>query len=293
LKYAGNSQRIFYCEENGILIFRDESEEFMSKRIRKWIILSLLLGASIITGCGTLQVEVEPTLGAGITSTQVNETPAMTMAIPTQTAIPTGSPTLEPTATATSQPEASSQWREVRDPGTGFGFALPCWWITYMPTGESLNYAITVASYDENYFLANSVKGQWLGGQRPQGAYKLDFILSKQIDASLTDEEAVRQALTSEENKVDLVQMRTVGRHTALLAIQSSVNNPSSTGTVYAFRLAPTDLLMVSAAPASDLTDPVVQAILNSLALSQDEEVEQPTIDPGPALIARPAACQS
>jgi hypothetical protein len=264
----------------------------VSKWLRKWIIPSLLFSASILTACGTLQVEVEPTLNASVAPTLVNETPAVTTKIPTQTAIPTGTPALEPAATATQPPEASSQWREVRDPGTGFGFALPCWWITYMPAGESLNYAITVASYDENYFLANSVKGQWLGGQRPRGAYKLDFILTRQIDASLTDEEAVRQALTSEEDKVDLVQVRTVGKHSALLAVQSSVSNPTSTGTIYAFRLSPTDLLMVSPAPASDFTDPLVQAILNSLALSQDEAVILPTIDAGPALIDKPAACQ-
>jgi hypothetical protein len=265
-------------------------EEKLRSPKRIWILLSLIIGASIITACGTLQVEVEPT--ASPISVPLNETPAATLETPTQTAIPTKAPTLEPTRPATLQPQASSQWRELRDPGTGFGFALPCWWITYMPNGESSNYAITVASYDENFFLANSVKGQWLGGQRPQGAYKLDFIVDRQIDANLTDEEAVRQALTSEENNVDLVQPRTVGRHAALLAVQSSVYNPGSSGTLYAFRISPTDLLMVSAAPASDLTDPVVQAILNSLALSQAEQVELPAIDPGPALIAKPAACQ-
>lgn len=264
----------------------------MIKQKSMGLLLSLIMCASILTACGTLQVEFEPTASASLTSIPLTETPAMTIAVPTQTAVPTPAPTLAPADPATQQPGASSQWQELRDPGTGFGFALPCWWITYMPTGASFNYAITVASYDETYFLSNSVKGQWLGGQRPQGAYKMDFIVDNQIDADLTDEQAVRQALTSEENKVDLVQERTVGKHTALLAIQSSVNNPDSTGTLYAFRLSPTALLMISAAPASDLTDPVVQAILNSLALSQAEQVQLPTIDPGPALIAKPAACQ-
>ena len=161
-----------------------------------------------------------------------------------------------------------------------------------MPSGESFNYAITVASYDENYFLANSVKGQWLGGQHPQGAFKLDFYVDRQIDPGLTDEEAVRQALTSPENQVDLVQPRTIGRNSALLAVQSSVNNPSSSGTLYAFRLAPTSLMMVSAADTADLTDPVVQAILSSLALTPEQPVALPAIDPGPALIATPAACR-
>jgi hypothetical protein len=256
------------------------------------IALTLALSALLLAACGTLQVEVEPTESSTDAPSAVMDTPALAAETPTAIPILTSTPTHTPSEMPTLQPAASSQWLEVRDPGTGFGFALPCWWITYMPTGEALNYAITVASYDENYFLANSVKGQWLGGQHPQGAYKLDFYVNKQIDASLADEEAVRQALTGEENAVDLVQVRTIGRHTALLAVQSNVNNPSSTGTLYAFRLAPTNLMMVSAAAASDLTDPVVQAILNSLALTQNEPVEIPAIDPGPALIAKPAACQ-
>jgi hypothetical protein len=258
----------------------------MQKRSLSRMLLILAMGALLLAACGTLEVNIDPTM---------ESTPGATIA--TETSAPdeaTAAPTAALTEAATLAPGAASQWREVRDPGTGFGFALPCWWVTYMPPAEALNngYAITVASYDEAFFMANSVKGQWLGGERPQGAYKLDFYVNKEIDASLTDEEAVRKALTSEENKVDLVQVRAVGRRSALLAVQSSVVNPSSSGTVYAFRLSPTSLMMVSAIPTSDFSDPVVQAILGSLALSADEAVELPSIDPGPALIARPAACQ-
>jgi hypothetical protein len=264
----------------------------MRTRSISWIVLPLMLGVLFLAACGTLEVNVEPTVESTDVQSSVTETPAPATEAPTPTTVKTPMPTLAPTETPALQPDVSSQWLEVRDPGTGFGFALPCWWITYMPSGEAVNYAITVASYDENFFMANSVKGQWLGGQRPQGAYKIDFYVNKQIDASLSDEEAVRQALTSEENAVDLVQARTIGRHNALLAVQSNVNNPSATGTVYAFRLAPTSLMMVSPSQASDFTDPIVQAILNSLALTQEETVDLPAIDPGPALIAKPAACQ-
>lgn len=257
------------------------------------LVLVLVLGALLLAACGTLEVNVEPT--AESTAAQpgeATETPGVTQAVPIETAISIATNTPAAKETPTPQPVASTDWRELRDPGTGFGFALPCWWITYMPDGEATNYAITVASYDEPYFMANSAKGQWLGGQRPQGAYKMDFYVDKQIDPSLTDEEAVRQALTSEENTVELLQARTVGRHSALLAIQGNVNNPDAKGTLYAFRLSPTSLMMVSAVQASDFTDPLVQAILNSLALAKDEAVELPTIEAGPALIAKPAACQ-
>ncbi len=257
------------------------------------LVLVLVLGALLLAACGTLEVNVEPT--AESTAAQpgeATETPGVTQAVPIETAISIATNTPAAKETPTPQPVTSTDWRELRDPGTGFGFALPCWWITYMPDGEATNYAITVASYDEPYFMANSAKGQWLGGQRPQGAYKMDFYVDKQIDPSLTDEEAVRQALTSEENTVELLQARTVGRHSALLAIQGNVNNPDAKGTLYAFRLSPTSLMMVSAVQASDFTDPLVQAILNSLALAKDEAVELPTIEAGPALIAKPAACQ-
>jgi hypothetical protein len=263
----------------------------MQTRTTRWIVLTLAMSILLLTACGTLQVQIEQTESPSQTPSATLDIATAAMDIPTTTANP-ATPTPAPSETPTRLPEAASQWVEVRDPGTGFGFALPCWWITYMPAGESLNYAITVASYDEDYFMANSIKGQWMGGQHPQGAFKLDFYVNKQIDGGLTDEEAVRQALTGTENKVDLLQPRAIGRHSALLAVQSSVNNPSSSGTLYAFRLAPTNLMMVSAADTADLTNPVVQAILSSLALTQEEAVELPAIDPGPALIARPAACQ-
>jgi len=256
------------------------------------IILTLALNALFLAACGTLEVNVEPTDNRANVPALTTIAPEPAIISPTPQEIHTPTVTQAPTNTPKPKPAEVSFWREVRDPGTGFGFALPCWWVTYMPSADALTYAITVASYDENYFLANSVKGQWLGSEPPNGVYKLDFLVDKQIDASLSDEAAVRQALTSELNAVDLVQERPVGNHSALLAIQSNRDNPTSTGTVYAFRLSPTSLMMVSAASASDLTDPVVQAILNSLALSPDEPVQLPTIDPGPALIATQDACQ-
>jgi hypothetical protein len=269
-----------------------ESEEQM--RIRKIfrIISILTLASLLLVACGTLEVNVDPTDVAVHGPAQASDTPEPIAITPTQEETQTPTVTQTPSETPTGQTSATSLWREIRDPDTGFGFALPCWWVTYLPSGDAEAYAITVASYDESFFMANSVKGQWLGGERPQGAYKLDFFVSKQIDANLTDEEAVRQVLTSDINNVDLVQERTIGKHTGLLAVQSHVDNPSSTGTVYAFRLAPTVLMMVSAIKSSDLTDPLIKAILNSLALSQEEVVQLPTIDPGPALIATPAACQ-
>lgn len=256
------------------------------------IILTLALGALSLAACGTLEVNIEPTDGRANEPSQTTIAPEASIAAPIQEKIQTPTVTTEPIETRTPKPVETSLWREVRDPGTGFGFALPCWWVTYMPSADALTYAITVASYDENYFRANSVKGQWLGGKPPNGAYKLDFFVDTQIDANLSDEAAVRQELTSDLDAVDLVQERPVGNHSALLAVQSNRDNPTATGTVYAFRLSPTSMLMVSAISDSDLTDPIIQAILYSLALSPEEPVQLPTIDPGPALIAEPAACQ-
>ena len=254
--------------------------------------LFITIAALLLSACGTVEVNVEPTSVSTRPADSASASPALLTDTPAPTAVLTPIPTLAATQTPGTQQDFSSQWREVRDPGTGFGVALPCWWVTYMPTGEPVAYAITVASYDEAYFMANSVKGQWLGSQPPPGAYKIDFVVDRRIDPGLSDEQAVRQALTSEEDQVDLVQSRTVGKHNALLAVQSNVNNPSSSGTLYAFRLSPESLLMVNPIQASDFTDPLVQAILNSLAFSADETVELPTIDPGPALIAKPATCQ-
>jgi hypothetical protein len=267
-------------------------EENMREGKKLRIILTLALGALSLAACGTLEVNIEPTDGLANEPAQTTMAPEASIATPTREKIQTPTVTPETIETLTPEPVKTSLWREVRDPGTGFGFALPCWWVTYMPSADALTYAITVASYDENYFMANSVKGQWLGGKPPNGAYKLDFLIDKQIDATLSDEAVVRQALTSDLNAVDLVQERPVGTHSALLAIQSNRDNPSSTGTVYAFRLSPSSLLMVSAVSDSELTDPIIKAMLNSLALSPDEPVQLPTIDPGPALIATPAACQ-
>jgi hypothetical protein len=188
-----------------------------------------------------------------------------------------------------SQSNHSSIWREYRDQKSGVGFALPCWWIIVSGDSLSKSYSVTISSFDEAYAWANSLNedvDKW-----PTDAMKIDFNFFMVENPTMSDEQAIRAALTSELNAVDSVQVKTIGPYAGWLAMQSRREIPNSAGPVLALRLAPARLLLIGVLPNTALSDPTIQAIFNSLVLSSDQAVNLPGIDPAPALIPTPFAC--
>ena len=75
----------------------------------------------------------------------------------------------------TEAPAANSEWVTYRDSRYGIGLAYPCWWaFTPMPA-EGFGGAISLRSFDEEYFRAHSIKGNWNGAMPPEGVFALDY----------------------------------------------------------------------------------------------------------------------
>jgi hypothetical protein len=188
------------------------------------------------------------------------------------------------------QAATNSAWAQYRDPRYGIGFAYPCWWIMYPMPAEGIGGAISLRSFDEDYFRANSVKGQWKDGVVPEGVFAIDLGVFEGIDPAASNAEAYpmdpeTSAIVSSEDVL-------IGRNQAtVIRLQNLVNSNDPLFTVILFRLAP-DKLMIFVTQQQDRLDSAdVQGILNSLSLSPDQPIVVPAGAPHPPLI--PAACLS
>lgn len=189
--------------------------------------------------------------------------------------------------------EAAARWRVYRDEYSGVGFALPCWWNALGPpiSKPMDRYAVTVRSFDDDFARQHSDKGVWIGGEWPSGAMKIDFYFVPIENPAMKDELAVRAALTNDLTIVNSLQPTAIGAYNGWLAIQSDRDNPNHTGQLLTLRLSPNWLLMIGVAPHSALSNPTIQAILNSLVLSANQAVILPGVEPDTAMIPTPFAC--
>lgn len=185
----------------------------------------------------------------------------------------------------------SRLWREVRQAGTGVGFAVPCWWhVDELPAEGALR-SQTMRSYDEAFFGANSVKGEWKDGVWPDGAYKLDLTIVEPVDPSLTTIDAYRKLTDpSMEQVLENTDLQLGGNTWTEARIKSVLRPEEPAGKVYLLRLAPDRLLIAAAYPfpgAIDAGD--VQAILSSFAASREQAITLPKVEPHAPL--SPASC--
>jgi hypothetical protein len=188
------------------------------------------------------------------------------------------------------QAATNSAWAQYRDPRYGIGFAYPCWWIMYPMPAEGIGGAISLRSFDEDYFRANSVKGQWKDGVVPEGVFAIDLGVFEGIDPAASNAEAY--PMDPETSAIVLSEDVLIGRNQAtVIRLQNLVNSNDPLFTVILFRLAP-DKLMIFVTQQQDRLDSAdVQGILNSLSLSPDQPIVVPAGAPHPPLI--PAACLS
>jgi hypothetical protein len=187
------------------------------------------------------------------------------------------------------QPEmpVSSAWRAVRDPRYGFGLAVPCWWlITPMPE-EGFGGVMTIKNFDEAYFNANSIKGFW---DWQNGTLKIDVISVEGVDPAKSDVDAYMQFVDPTMTGLVSAESQQIGANSVTVVTLSNLVNTNDPNTqVFIFRLAPAILLMVVPVPQSIINTPDFQALLGSVVLKPDDQVELPNITPSPALI--PSSC--
>jgi hypothetical protein len=187
-------------------------------------------------------------------------------------------------------PSANSAWVQYRDPRYGIGLAYPCWWVMYPMPAEGIGGTISLRSFDEDYFRANSVRGQWKDGIVPEGVFAVDLGVFEGIDPAASNAEAYPRdpetsAIVSSEDVL-------IGQNQAtVIQLQNLVNSNDPLFTAILFRLAP-DKLMIFVTQQQDRLDSTdAQGILNSLSLSPDQPIVVPGYAPHPPLI--PAACLS
>jgi hypothetical protein len=237
----------------------------------------LLIVSALLVACAPQTAPVP-------TAVPATEAPTVVSTLPLQ---PAGEIQSIPTS---EQPAANSAWAQYRDSRYGIGVAYPCWWIMYPMPAEGNGATLSLRSFDEDYFRANSVKGQWKDGSPPEGVFTADFVVFEGVDPAKSNADAYpidpsTTAIVSSEEKV-------IGQNQAtLIQLKDLVNSNAPLFTVILFRLAPDKLLGFVTQQQDRLDSADLQGILTSLSLSPDQPIVVPTATPHPPLI--PAACLS
>ena len=184
----------------------------------------------------------------------------------------------------------STLWVGYRDERYGIGLAFPCWWaFTPMPT-EGYGGAMTLRSFDEDYFRAHSTKGNWNGNIPPEGVFALDVGVFEGFDPAMSLVDAWNTVTDPTMSVIVSSEERVIGQNTATVIQLQNVNNSSEPPfTMYLYRLAPDKVLFVSPLFQDTLDTNDIQGILTSLSLNPDVPIQVPTVAPHEPLI--PAAC--
>ena len=210
--------------------------------------------------------------------TQQMETLTPESALPTETTSPTEAP------------ETEGAWVTYRDPRYGIGLAYPCWWAFMpMPT-QGYGGAMTLRSFDEEYFRAHSTKGNWNDNVPPEGVFAIDIGVFEGFDPAMSITDAWATVTDPSMSVIASAEERMIGQNQAtVLQMQNVVNSEDPPFTMYLFRLAPDKILFFSPLFQDRLDDNDVQGILASLSLGPDQEIVVPAFAPHEPLIE--AAC--
>jgi len=247
-------------------IFDLEARMRYKNKLTIILIASTLLGACVPQPVPPAPPEPPPV------ETRALETPPSTEALPA----------------AETQP-VSILWTGYRDERYGIGLAFPCWWaFTPMPT-EGYGGAMTLRSFNEDYFRAHSTKGNWNGDIPPEGVFALDVGVFEGFDPAMSIVDAWATVTDPTMSVIVASEERAIGQNTATVIQLQNVNNSSELPfTMYLYRLAPDKILFVSPLFQDRLEASDIQEILKSLALP-GQPIQVPTVAPHEPLI--PAAC--
>jgi hypothetical protein len=155
---------------------------------------------------------------------------------------------------------------------------------------EGSGATLSLRSFDEDYFRAHAVKGQWEGGVAPEGALTADLVVFEDVDSAKSNAEAypIDPSMNEIVSSEDIV----IGRNQAtLIELKDLVNTNAPLFKVILFRLAPDKLLGFVSQQQDQLDSVDLQGILTSLSLSPDQPIILPTGAPHAPLI--PADCLS
>jgi hypothetical protein len=150
---------------------------------------------------------------------------------------------------------------------------------------------MTMRSYDEAFFAANSAKGEWINGVAPEGAIKMDVAMVDNVDPNTETEDIIRQTTPAEDEIVSIQEVDLNGHAALLVEFKNSMTDPVSYGKAYYLRFQPDKLLIFASYPTERLDSADVQAIIHSIAFSNAEAINLPSAPPSAPLIPLPDSC--
>jgi hypothetical protein len=256
---------------------------------RKAALLTLLLGCSLlVAACGTVDLgvetpvatlivnEIEPGSSAGSTETP-EITPEATQEIPTP--FPTG--------------ESQQYWVEGEDPRTGVRFAVPCFWEYDIPQDE----AGSLGSFSlRNYSYAYAESFPRGEGVFEAGGMKMDVLYFNYVDWGVPVGSTPRDLVLSlydednTETTLSIIEDRVYKNQPVLRVVTESI---FGSGVSYWYDLSPETVLVFGLAPLEADGSDDMQAILNSVALTPDVDVQMPQFPPAQPPEGLEAECLS
>ena len=248
----------------------------MSRKIFLFVWITVLTLVSL--ACGSLQVGmVTPTNEANpdlVAASQIPQSEA------------TATATEMPTPTETVTEDFSHLWVEYWNPVFNYGLALPSHWLVET---ETENGFMIAKSYDQDFFNANSIKGNWIGGEAPEGAVKLDFVPFEGIIPEQSLSTAISDILGSDPEMTVVLSVEEIslGDQDAVAITTARPDNTEDTTTSIAFRLSPETILLVAAYPSSELFSEDVQTSLSTLVPDKSTPIVKPTQAPHPPLTVK------
>jgi hypothetical protein len=183
-----------------------------------------------------------------------------------------------------SREDSSQLWRTVEDPHHGVRFAVPCFWeVGILETPPPTDaYAYPIRNYTDTY--ANSF-GKNKEPLWESGAIKIDMDFLSGSNWNLSPEaspEDLLAALYDEGSNLSVLDVEKEvinGQEGLLVTAESTFDGEVQ---FYLFKVSD-QLFLIFGPRKGTLNDPDVQAILGSLALRPEVEVNVPRIVPGDA----------
>lgn len=248
----------------------------MNTKYRLLFIVVIL--AITALACGQLNIGVEePTQG---TSDQVVEVP--------ETPEPQPEPQTEPEINNTAvkddtvKEDYSQYWTVVEDSRTGLRFALPCFWVANIPSGDTPG---GLGGFSVNNFTQDFITS--LGPKRSQtvfeiGGLKFDLGYLTMAEFNLASNASLEElayALVNPDQEHGITSTLPVEVN-GKQALQVNTWSTFGEGRFYLLPFINDLYIMFAPGPSQSADHPDIQAILQSMTLDPEQSVELPTIPP-------------
>lgn len=203
--------------------------------------------------------------------------------------IPTDTP---PTDETPSVQDDSAYWVVMQDPGHGFRFAIPCFWEVDFPEdytqGSGPSYPIR--NYTDEFTLTfPRGVGTW-----ENGAVKIDIGLINIKFYGFSPPISLRELAIflyrNDRMEISRMEDAVINGQDALYVVIRNFEFESITE-LYLLQVSADIFLSFAVFPSEAWQDMDVRGILNSIALSDDVDVQVPTHVPGPPPIGLAAPC--